>query len=332
MRWPVLLPMRAGSAARRPGKYALGAFAVALIFGVSACSSSSGSGGSSGGSSGGTVSQVLQPLLTVPAPGLPTDIPAGPPACGGQTPTPLAVESSVANLVSACGGITADGSYLVLFSNLSAGVLDVYPGPNVINTQVVQPSTSLDLIPFTWDDAENYAQTTAVQQLTPPTGAQLLPIGGAIYVEASTPVHIQVKVDPDATAESRAEQLFIDYVVDNLKEAIPSDSVVSYTESVISCVNAGYSLWGAINQDQSDSTATTIDSALITYQACQDLQDKLKSDPASDLHIAAVAGSIDSAELDPDLSKVADAAGQGDWVSTVEGLLQDGGDFVEVLR
>ncbi len=107
--------MRAGSAARRPGKYALGAFAVALIFGVSACSSSSGSGGSSGGSSGGTVSQVLQPLLTVPAPGLPTDIPAGPPACGGETPTPLAMES-VANLVSAHGGITADGSYLVLFS------------------------------------------------------------------------------------------------------------------------------------------------------------------------------------------------------------------------
>ncbi len=62
--------------------------------------------------------------------------------------------------------------------------------------------------------------------------------------------------------------------MDNLKEAIPSDSVVSYTES----------------------------------------------------------GSIDSAELDPDLSKVADAAGQGDWVSTVEGLLQDSGDFVEVLR
>ncbi len=103
--------MRAGSAARRPGKYALGAFAVALIFGVSACSSGSGSGGSSGG----TVSQVLQPLLTVSAPGLPTDIPAGPPACGGETPTPLAVES-VANLVSAHGGITADGSYLVLFS------------------------------------------------------------------------------------------------------------------------------------------------------------------------------------------------------------------------
>ena len=87
--------------------YALGALALALIVGVSACSSNSGSGGSSGGSggSGGAVSQALQPLLTVPAPGLPADIPAGPPGCGGATPTPLAVESSVANLVSACGGI-----------------------------------------------------------------------------------------------------------------------------------------------------------------------------------------------------------------------------------
>ena len=208
----------------------------------------------------------------------------------------------------------------------------MYPGQNVIDTQIVSPSISLDLIPFTWDDAEVYAQTAAVQQLTPPAGALLLPIGGAVYVEAGAPVHSGVEVDENATAESRAEQLFIDYIVDNLKEAIPSDSVVSYTESAIGCVNAGYSLWSSINEDQPDSAATTIDSALTTYQACQDLQDKLKSDPESDLHVAAVAGTIDSAELDPDLSKVADAADQDEWVDTVKDLLRDGGDFVEDLH
>jgi len=32
------------------------------------------------------------------------------------------------------------------------------------------------------------------------------------------------------------------------------------------------------------------------------------------------------------LAKVANAADQDGWVSTVEDLLQDGGDFVEVLH
>jgi hypothetical protein len=330
IRRQVLLSRRAGAATTTTGRYALGVLAVTLIVGVSACSNSGGSGGSGG--SGATVPEVLVPLLTVPAPGLPTDIPVSPPSCGGTTPTSLAVASSVADLMSACGGTTANGDYVDLFTNLSAAVLDLYPGPDVIQTRVVPPPTSLGLIPFTWDDAEIYAQTAAEQQLRPPPGAQLVPIGGAIYVTASTPVQSLVKVDPDATAESRAGQLFIDYVVDNLEKAIPSGSVVSYTESVIGCVNAGYNLWASIDQDQSDGTATTIDNALTTYQACQDLQDKLKSDPASDLHAAAATGSIDSAELDPDLSKVADAAGQDGWVSTAEGLLKDGDDIAEVFH
>jgi hypothetical protein len=328
---------RAGSIASRRGKHLPVGLTLAVVLAASACTSSSGGsssgGSSSGGSSGGqSLSQVLEPVLTVPAPGLPPDIPGGPPACGGDTPQKGDISAAVANLVGACGGITSDGSYLGLFTNLSDAVLDVYPGSNASGASVSKPPTDLGLIPFTWDDAEIYAQTTAFSELSPPSGADLVPVGGAIYVEASTPVHVQVAVDEGATAESRAGQLVTDYVVDNLKRVIPPDSVAAYAESIASCVNAAYSLWGALNQDQAKYAAYTMFSALTAYQACRDLQDKLKSDPASDLHAAELVHPIGAAELDPDLSKVASIDGQDGWGSTVRGLLDDGGDVVLDLR
>jgi hypothetical protein len=281
-----------------------------------------------GGLTGGTISLVLPPLA-VAAPGEPEDIPSAPPACGGTVPTPLSVSVEVAKLVSACGGVV-DGTYAVYFTNLSDAVLDVTPVSIPIEQHIYHPTANPELVPFTWDEAEEYVQTQAEQLLTAPPGQELVPVGGAIEVESDTPVQIQVQADEKATAESRASELMVDYVVDNLKEEVPQDSVISYTTAIADCVNAGFDLWTSLNQEDSGAVPETITTAITTYQQGQELQEKLKADPATELHVAAV-HAVSSGELDENLAKVADDADQDKWRGLVE-LIDDGGKIVEDLH
>jgi hypothetical protein len=336
MHEPRWLPMGAGSPVRRLSKYGGVALSLAVILVASACGSGSpgsGSETSAPPSPQPSVSSLFLPDLAVTSPGTPVDIPSGAPTCPANTPTPLSVSSSVTNLVSACGGYYSESAtYVALFTNLSAAVLDVNPGANATNSTVDSPSTDFGLVYFTWDDAEVYAQTEAFRELTPPAGEVLVPVGGTILVTASSPISITVAADSAATAESRAADLLIDYVVDNLKEEVSGKNIFSYTESVASCVNDAYSLWGSLNQDQADDSANTISKALTSYSQCQDLQEKLKDDSASDLHAVALPTSPNPAELDPDLSRVASDADQDDWVSTLGDLLEDGGKIAENLH
>jgi hypothetical protein len=156
-------------------------------------------------------------------------------------------------------------------------------------------------------------------------------VGGAIEVESDTPVQIQVQADEKATAESRASELMVDYVVDNLKEEVPRNSVISYTTAIADCVNAGFDLWTSLNQEDSGAVPKTITTAMTTYQQCQDLQEKLKADPASELHVAAV-HAVSNGELDENLSKVAGDADQDKWPGIVDKLIDDGGKIVEDLH
>jgi hypothetical protein len=308
-----------------------GTISLAAVLLISGCGSSTPSPAPSvSPSDTTTVSSSLLPPLAVTAPGEPADIPSGPPACGGALPTPLNVSADVANLVSACGGIV-NGAYAVYFSNLSDAVLDVTPVSVPIGQRIYPPLASPRLIPFTWDDAEEYIQTQAEQLLTAPPGEELVPVGGAIELESDTPVQIQVQADEKATAESRASELMVDYVVDNLKEEVPRDSVIGYTTAIADCVNAGYSTWTSLNQEDAEAVPDTITTAMTTYQQCQDLQEKLKADPASELHVAAV-HPVDTGEVDQDLSKVADDAGQDKWPRIVSDLVEDGGRIVEDLH
>jgi hypothetical protein len=237
----------------------------------------------------------------------------------------------VAQLVSGCGGLTQDESYLGYFSNLSTAVLDVYPITSLTSARIYYPQADLGISPFTWDDAEVYVQTVTEEQLRAPTGAYLVPVGGSILLEGSAPVHIQVQVDPNATAESRASQLLVDYVVDNLKEEVPDDSIIGYTTEISDCVNAAYDLWSSLNSENSDTAPDTISKALTTYQQCEDLQEKLTEDPESELHVAE-AHAISTDGLHRDLSEVADHAEQDDWPSTVDDLIDDAGKVLEDLH
>jgi hypothetical protein len=338
------LLIRRESAPNLVGRLAVGVLSLAVVLTVSGCPSS-GHHPSAGGSSGqqGTgpatpspppSSFSLLPPMVVAAPSNPDDVPSGPPACGGSVPTPLSVSSDVAQLVSGCGGVTANGSYrsyLGWFTNLSTAVLDVYAISPPTYWHIYYPRADLGLVPFTWAAAETYVQTVAEQHFPAPTGADLVPIGGSILLKANTPVQIQVRADPNATAESRAGQLLIHYVVDNLKEEVPRDSIVSYTTAISNCVNAAYNQWNSLNQEDSAAIPDTISTTLANYQQCKDLQEKLKEDPASELHVAEV-HPISTDELLQNLSKVGGEAEQDNWPSIVAELIHDGGRFVEEIH
>jgi hypothetical protein len=316
------------------GRLAGGVLLLAVVLTLSGCPSTPGPASSQSSApvtTTPTSASSLLPPLAVIAPGEPDDVPSGLPACGGGEPYRLSVSSDVAQLVSACGGVTQGGSYSAWFVNLKDAVLDVYPSVPLTYQQIYSPKVDLGLIPFTWDDAEVYVQTVAEEKLHGPVGAYLVPVGGSILLVANTPVHIQVQIDPNATAESRAGRLLVDYVVDNLKEEVPENSVIDYTMTISECVNAAFNLWIALNQEESEAAPNTISTALTTRQQCQDLQEKLQEDPHSELHVAEV-HPISTDDLSQDLSKVADDAKQDDWPSIVDHLIHDAGKIAEDLH
>jgi hypothetical protein len=246
-------------------------------------------------------------------------------------PTRLSVSSAVAQLVSACGGLTQSGAYLGYFSNLSDAVLDVYADTLPTYRLIYYPRADPSLLPFTWENAEVYVQTTAEKQIPGPVDAYLVPVGGSIMLGANSPVHIRVQIDQNATAESRAAQLLVDYTVDNLKEEVPKDSIISYSEAITSCVNSAYMLWTSLNQENSEGASTTISNALTANEQCKDLQEKLKDDPESDLHVPEMRR-ISTEELDQKLSKIADHAEQDDWPAIIDDLSHDAGRVAEELH
>ena len=151
----------------------------------------------------------------------------------------------------------------------------------------------------------------AVDNVPPPPGDRLLPVGGYAVAMGYRSVSVQVQVDQNASATSDAAQILTGYAVDNLITALPEDSAQSYAVSIANCVNAAYDLWNKLNQQPPPSMTGLMETALQDYAACRDLQDKLAKD-----HDEQVAAAAQADERD--LSDVADTAGQGDWESRFE--------------
>ena len=265
-------------------------------------------------------------LMTIAA--TPPDIPQSQPACTGYADLPLPVAADIYGLVSACTNPPAYAPDVMVISNLSDDVLDIR------SANFSQPAfrayypASDNLLPA-GDEIETYAQNASVQQLAPPAGTILLPVGGHVIATQDEPIQVTVQVDQYASAASYAAQLMSGYVVDNLTEQIPEDSALSYELSVAGCVNAAHSLWEGLYQQPSGDATATMRTALSSIPACQDLQKKVTSDHAEELSVAAADNRLTGPELEQDLARVAEAADQVGWESHIDEVAKAAISIVE---
>jgi hypothetical protein len=265
-------------------------------------------------------------LMTIAA--TPPDIPQSHPACTGYADLPLPVAADISGLVSACTNPPGYAPDVMVISNLSDLVLDIR------SANFSQPAfrayypASDDLLP-SGDEIETYAQDESVRQLEQPAGTILLPVGGHVIATQDAPIQVTVQVDQYASAASYAAQLMSGYVVDNLTEQIPEDSALSYELSIAGCVNSAHSLWqGLYQQPPADATAT-LQTALSTIPACQDLQKKVTSDHAEELSVAAADNRLTGRALEQDLAKVAEAADLAGWESHIDDVAKAAISIVE---
>lgn len=258
----------------------------------------------------------------------PSDIPLSHPACTGYADLPLPVAAGLSGLVSACTNPSAYAPDVMVISNLSDDVLDIR------SANFSQPAfrayypASDNLLP-SGDEIETYAQNASVQQLAPPAGTILLPVGGHVIATQDEPIQVTVQVDQYASAASYAAQLMSGYVVDNLTAQIPEDSALSYELSIASCVNAAHALWPGLYQQPSGDATATLRAALSTIPACQDLQKKVTSDHAEELSVAAADHRLTGPALEQDLARVAEAADQAGWESHLDEVAKAAISIVE---
>lgn len=249
----------------------------------------------------------------------PSDIPLSSPTCTGYASQPLMVAADISGLVSACVSPAAYAPTEMVIYNLSDDVLDVRSANSsqpALRSYFPVPDNPLP----SGDEIETYAQNESIRQLSPPEGTVLLPVGGHIIATQDAPIYLTVQVDRYASAASYAAQLMTGYVVDNLTEALPEDSALSYELSIAACVNGAHSLWQDLYQQPSADATGTMQTALTAIPACQDLQKKVTSDHAEEISLAAAGNRLTDQALAEDLAKVADTAGQAGWEAQLEDL------------
>ena len=302
---------------------AAAALIVSGILFIAGCGSNAapGTGASPGadasaGHAPGSSGPIAPPMImTITA--TPPDIPLNHPACTGYADLPLPVAANLSGLVSACTNPPAYAPDVMVISNLSDFVLDIRSASSSQPAFRAYYPASDNLLP-SGDEIETYAQDASVRQLAPPAGTILLPVGGHVIATQDEPIQVSVQVDQYASATSYAAQLMSGYVVDNLTEQIPQDSALSYELSIADCVNAAHSLWQGLYQQPSGDAATTLRTALSTIPACQDLQQKVTSDHAEELSVAAAEHRLTAPVLDQDLARVAEVADQVGWESRID--------------
>jgi len=269
---------------------------------------------SSGGQTGSP--DPVGPLVNqpVPLPATPADIPSAAPQCADSTSVVVQVPSSLDGLVSACASQSGDE---VIVTNLSEFVLDV-TGYNNTSPQLTVKTYNISsqFLLADEDQLEIEEQNAAVTDWQPTSGMVFLPVGGQVVATSSQPVQLAVQLDPEVSATSFGAELMTAYVVDGL----PEHSVLSYYASIASCVNDAYSLWNKFTQQPPASAADMMQQALQTVASCQQLQQKLATDPAAE--------QPDSDGLQPDLATAAEHAGQKDWESESEDAPHD--DYVPI--
>lgn len=299
--------------------------------GSSGGSGGSGSTGGSGGSGGAPPAASVVPPLILAIAATPPDIPSTAPACGGYADVPLIVPASLESLVSACVSPVGDVTGEMVIYNLSDYVIDIEPvSTDGLSQPAITPyyGVPAELLPSP-DSIEVYAQNAAVAHLQPASGGALLPVGGHVIATQSGAVHLTAQVDSSASDASYGAQLMTGYVVDNLIEALPEDSAVSYEASIVGCVNAADSVWDGLNQQPPESATDLMSTAIETVGPCQDLQHKLAADHSEEIAVAARADHLNHQDLTPDLEKVTDTAGEDGWDTAFEDIAKGAADLVE---
>lgn len=249
----------------------------------------------------------------------PPDVPLSRPACAGYANVPLHVAADISGLVSACINPAAYAPDVMVIYNLSDDVLSIR------SASASQPALRSYYPAWAGQlpsgaGIETYAQDESVRGLSPPGGTVLLPVGGRVIATQDVPIQLTVQVNRHASADSFAAQVLTGYVVDNLTEQIPQSSARSYELGIAGCVSRAHSLWLSLSQRPPAEAAATVQAALSTIPACQDLQKKILSDNAEELSIAAAAGRLSAHALRADLATVAGVAGQPGWESHLDGL------------
>jgi hypothetical protein len=253
----------------------------------------------------------------VTLPPIPVDVPTEIPACPGEAPLRVYVQ---AGYYTACASYRGSQEPVLDIYNLSDDVLDVTPrippGFYFVNyaanpTVNDPPSEGLPdadtLVETAQDQVVAYAQNYEVYP-------KLVPVGGSIRLTSKTGTNATVDVDRMVSEDSYAAQLLSSYVIDNLLDE-NEDSTLAYSNSIAECVNDASSLWSDLSQDQDNAEiAATIDDALKTKKSCQELQEKLSTDPDEAAHVLAGREKLDQETLD-NLGSVMDKSANSDWVS-----------------
>jgi hypothetical protein len=251
----------------------------------------------------------------------PPDVPLRAPSCTGYADVPLHVAAGISGLVSACVNPAAYAPDVMVIYNLSDDVLGIR------SASASQPAlrpyypASDSQLP-SGARIETYTQDESVRGLSPRGGTVLLPVGGRVIATQDVPIQLAVQVNRHASADSYAAQVITGYVVDNLTRQIPQASALSYELGIAGCVSRAHALWHGLYERPPPDAAVTMQAALSTIPACQDLQKKVISDHAEQLSIAAAGGWLSAHALQADLARVAQAAGQPSWESHLDGLPQ----------
>ena len=143
-----------------------------------------------------------------------------------------------------------------------------------------------------------------------PQGPFLIPVGGEAQVSqdaAYPPLQVDVTVDQRVSRLSLGAQLLTGFATDNLLNKV---SVLSYGSGIADCVNAAYTVWQSLTHNTNDIGATVV-SALLGFEACKELVDKVRENRAE----ALAADHPDT--LTPDLEKVAETADASTWESEI---------------
>jgi hypothetical protein len=250
----------------------------------------------------------------------PPDVPLRAPSCTGYADVPLPVGAGISGLVSACINPAAYAPDVMVIYNLSDDVLGIRSASaSQPALRPYYPASDSQLPSGT--RIETYTQDESVRGLSPRGGTVLLPVGGRVIATQDVPIQLAVQVDRQASADSYAAQVITGYVVDNLTGQIPPASALSYELGIAGCVSRAHALWHGLDE-RPPADAVTMQAALSTIPACQDLQKKVTSDHAEELSIAAAGGWLSAHALQADLARVADAAGQPSWESHLDGLPQ----------
>ena len=279
----------------------------------------SGGSGLSSESAGQSGRSVFVPLVESIG-GTPPDVPSSAPPCDGAANVALAkgyqtwpvkLSAALQSIVSVCADHAGTSPEVMVVYNLTSDVLDISAASGTSPAIVRYEPRSAGPLP-SWDDLEIYTQNAVVnaQQQTMPQGPFLIPVGGEAQVSqdaAYPPLQVDVTVDQRVSRLSLGAQLLTGFATDNLLNKV---SVLSYGPGIADCVNAAYTVWQSLTHNTNDIGATVV-SALLGFEACKELGDKVRENRAE----ALAADHPDT--LTPDLEKVAETADASTWESEI---------------